>query len=86
MLAILCQMVFANQSIFKNLIAIRKIESQGGLFALWLRFGSVTGFCKPAASPKPRQSSKILAPNGDNIFSNALYRKSGPPVLIRWPA
>ena len=27
-----------------------------------LRFGSVTGFFKPAPSPKPRQNSKIRAP------------------------
>src|SRR5690242_9988528 len=27
----------------------------------WLRFGSVTGFFKPAPSPKPRQKTKILA-------------------------
>src|SRR6185437_10891310 len=32
-----------------------------GLFGFWLRFGSVTGFFKPAPSPKPRQNPKILA-------------------------
>jgi hypothetical protein len=32
-----------------------------GLFEFWLRFGSVTGFFKPAPSPKPRQNPKILA-------------------------
>jgi hypothetical protein len=29
-----------------------------GLFGFWLRFGSVTGFDKPAPSPKPRQNTK----------------------------
>src|SRR6185437_15012609 len=47
-------------------------EGGGGLFGFWLRFGSVTGFLKPAPSPKPRQNPKILAPNGYSIFSNAL--------------
>jgi phosphatidylinositol-3-phosphatase len=47
-------------------------ESEGGLFEFWLRFGSVTGFFKPAPSPKPRQNSKILAPHGYNFSSNAL--------------
>jgi hypothetical protein len=50
-------------------------DGEGGLFEFWLRFGSVTGFIKPAPSPKPRQNSKILAPNGYNFFSNALVRK-----------
>ena len=40
-------------------VLIGPIES--GLFGLWLRFGSVTGFFKPAPSPKPRQKPKILA-------------------------
>ena len=43
-----------------------------GLFGFWLRFGSVTGFYKPAPSPKPRQNPKILAPNGYSFSSNAL--------------
>jgi len=43
-------------------------EEGGGLFGFWLRFGSVTGLCKPAPSPKPRQNPKILAPNGHIIF------------------
>jgi hypothetical protein len=51
--------------------------NQGGLFEFWLRFGSVTGFYKPAPSPKPvtgtaRQNSKIPAPNGYTIFLTAL--------------
>jgi hypothetical protein len=32
-----------------------------GFFGFWLRFGSVTGFFKPAPSSKPRQTPKILA-------------------------
>src|ERR1700722_15159969 len=40
------------------------VGKRGGLFEFWLRFGSVTGFFKPAPSPKPRQNSKILAPHG----------------------
>jgi hypothetical protein len=39
-----------------------------GLFGFWLRFGSVTGFIKPAPSPKPRQNPKILAAHR-HIFS-----------------
>ena len=44
--------------------------------AVFLVFGFVSaqsqGFFEPAPSPKPRQNPKILAPNGYNIFSNAL--------------
>jgi hypothetical protein len=47
-------------------------RKQSGLFGFWLRFGSVTGFFKPAPSPKPRQNPKILAPNGYSFSSNAL--------------
>jgi hypothetical protein len=36
------------------------------------RFGSVTGFCKPAPLPKPRQKSKILAAHRYIISVNAL--------------
>src|SRR6185312_13642837 len=43
-----------------------------GLFDFWLRFGSVTGFFKPAPSPKPRQKSKILAAHRYIISVNAL--------------
>jgi len=51
-------------------------RTKSGLFGFWLRFGSVTGFFKPAPSPKPRQNPKILAPNGYSISSNALLSKS----------
>jgi len=44
----------------------------GGLFGFWLRFGSVTGFCKPAPSPKPRQKPKILAAHRYIFSVNAL--------------
>jgi hypothetical protein len=37
-------------------------------FKRWLRFGSVTGLCKPAPSPKPRQNPKIPAPKGHLVF------------------
>src|SRR6202000_2997708 len=46
------------------------MESKSGLFELWRRFGSVTGFFKPAPSPKPRQKPKILAPNWLPYFFN----------------
>jgi hypothetical protein len=36
------------------------------------RFGSVTGFGKPAPSPKPRQKPKILAPNWLQYFFKPL--------------
>jgi hypothetical protein len=48
-----------------------------GLFDFWLRFGSVTGFGKPAPSPKPRQKSKILAAHRSIISVNALVGVSG---------
>src|SRR6185312_13370127 len=41
-----------------------------GLFCFWRRFGSVTGFFKPAPSPKPRQKPKILAPNWLQYYLN----------------
>jgi hypothetical protein len=47
-----------------------KEKRESGLFGFWLRFGSVTGFCKPAPSPKPRQKTKILAPNWLQYFLN----------------
>jgi hypothetical protein len=43
-----------------------------GLFGFWFRFGSVTGFCKPAPSPKPRQPPKILAAHRHIFSVNAL--------------
>jgi hypothetical protein len=43
-----------------------------GLFGFWLRFGSVTGFFKPAPSPKPRQKPKILAAHRYIFSVNAL--------------
>ncbi len=43
-----------------------------GLFGFWLRFGSVTGFCKPAPSPKLRQNPKILAAHRYIFSVNAL--------------
>jgi hypothetical protein len=55
--------ILTRLSIFKNVVTIRVTDKESGLFDLWRRFGSVTGFSKPAPSPKPRQSSKILAPN-----------------------
>src|SRR3974390_1791791 len=51
-----------------------------GLFGLWLRFGSVTGFFKPAPSPKPRQSPKILAPNWLQHF----FKRSKPGTVQRF--
>jgi len=50
---------------------------KSGLFGLWLRFGSVTGFFKPAPSPKPRQSPKILAPNWLQYFFKRSQIKFG---------
>src|ERR1700678_104885 len=59
---------------------MRLWESEGGLFEFGHRFGSVTGFFKPAPSPKPRQNSKTLAPHGYSFSSKALgggIRKNG---------
>jgi hypothetical protein len=47
---------------------------KGGLFGFLLRFGSVTGFFKPAPSPKPRQKPKILAAHPTSFLS-MLYEK-----------
>ena len=43
-----------------------------GLFGFWPRFSSVTGFFKPAPSPKPRQKPKILAAHRYIFSVNAL--------------
>ena len=43
-----------------------------GLLGFWHRFGSVTGFFKPAPSPKPRQKPKILAAHYYIFSVNAL--------------
>jgi len=50
-----------------------------GLFDFWLRFGSVTGFFKPAPSPKPRQNLKILAPHWLQFFFKRSEDKKSPP-------
>src|ERR1700751_3884595 len=47
-------------------------SADSGLFGFWLRFGSVTGFFKPAPSPKPRQKPKILAAHRYIFSINAL--------------
>jgi hypothetical protein len=47
-------------------------SADSGLFGFWLRFGSVTGFFKPAPSPKPRQKLKILAAHRYIFSVNAL--------------
>ncbi len=59
---------------FKKYCSHSAEGKQGGLFGFWLppsprlwrtsRFGSVTGRCGHAPSPKPRQNPKIPAPNG----------------------
>src|SRR6185437_11453682 len=59
-----------------------------GLFGFWLppsprlrrtgRFGSVTGFFKPAPSPKPRQKPKILAAHRYIFSVNALANRHKP--------
>jgi hypothetical protein len=46
--------------------------TNSGLFGFWLRFGSVTGFFKPAPSPKPRQKPKIPAAHRYIFSVNAL--------------
>ena len=48
------------------------MDEGSGLFGLWLRFGSVTGFFKPAPSPKPRQKPKIPAAHRYIFSVNAL--------------
>src|SRR6185312_13295414 len=52
----------------KMLQPFGRMDRESGLFGFWLRFGSVTGFLKPAPSPKPRQKPKILAPNWLQLF------------------
>jgi hypothetical protein len=49
-----------------------KRNERAVFFAFWLRFGSVTGLCRHAPSPKPRQNAKIPAPHGYSISLNAL--------------
>jgi tetratricopeptide (TPR) repeat protein len=49
-----------------------KVLPYSGLLGCWLRFGSVTGFFKPAPSPKPRQKPKILAAHRYIFSVNAL--------------
>jgi hypothetical protein len=56
--------------------------TNSGLFGFWRRFGSVTGFCKPAPSPKPRQKPKILAAPRYIFSVNALERKSNCEGVI----
>jgi hypothetical protein len=46
--------------------------ADSGLLGFWLRFGSITGFFKPAPSPKPRQKPKILAAHRYIFSVNAL--------------
>jgi hypothetical protein len=58
-----------------------RIQGHSGLFGFWLRFGSVTGFFKPAPSPKPRQNPKILATHRYIISVNAL--RAGQDSLDR---
>ena len=47
-----------------------------GLFGSGLRFGSLTGRCEPARSPKPRPEPKILLPHRYIISVNALERRT----------
>jgi hypothetical protein len=54
-----------------------------GLFGFWLRFGSVTGFFKPAPSPKPRQTPKILAAHRYIFSVNALDNENSNRDLCR---
>jgi hypothetical protein len=49
--------------------------ADSGLFGFWRRFGSVTGFFKPAPSPKPCQKPKILAAHRYIFSVNALAIK-----------
>jgi hypothetical protein len=50
-----------------------------GVFGFWRRFGSVTGVCNHAPSPKPCQKPKTLAPHRYIISVNAL----APVTLIK---
>jgi Ca2+-binding EF-hand superfamily protein len=49
-----------------------RVLTDSGLLGFRLRFGSVTGFFKPAPSPKPRQQPKILAARRYIFSVNAL--------------
>src|SRR5450756_2050346 len=70
----------------KNCSHLAGKEGGGGLFGFWLRFGSVTGLFKPAPSPKPRQTPKILAPNGYSYSLTALATDDTEIVLSLWAA
>jgi hypothetical protein len=53
------------------------VLTDSGLFDFWLRFGSVTGFFKPAPSPELRQKPKILAADRYIFSVNALAKRRG---------
>ena len=57
------------QSCSDGLMVLR----DSGLLGFWLRFGSVSGFFKPAPSPKPRQKPKILAAHPYIVSVNAQH-------------
>jgi hypothetical protein len=61
-------------------------RKDSGLFGFWLRFGSVTGFIKPAPSPKPRQKPKILAAHRHifsvNKFCRRRFHKFFAPLIF----
>src|SRR5690242_20489200 len=50
------------------------MEKRSGLFEFWLRFGSVTGFFKPAPSPKPCQKLK----NPRSKWLQYFFKRSRP--------
>ena len=57
-----------------------------GLFGVWLRFGSVTGFFEPAPSPKPRQNPKMdsLVPTRSAL--KGLRPEDGTNSFRRFPS
>jgi len=48
------------------------MKKGSGLFGIWLRFGSVTGFFQTSSFAKSQKSS---LPNGYSFSSNALSRR-----------
>jgi hypothetical protein len=57
---------------------------EAGFLAFWLRFGSVTGTCVHAPSPKPRQNAKNSRSEWLQYFFNRL--EVLPTILERAPA
>jgi len=82
-------MKYPGWSLSRKAVATGGVLSDGGLFALGLRFGSVTGFMEPAPSPKPRPRAKILAAQryifSVNALATSAWRKNHGTTLATNP-